>query len=402
MKAIIVGKSGGTLYTRQYIKQRWDLNGWAPSATSGEQGETEGLIRHLAEVFDGKVIHFGQLRGELPGNVLHVAPHIDGMNDYSTQASQEENWRIDVMNILQALGGAEPVAFMQVAGYSPTMSWIGNPRAVQLQAAAIRYQAPQLNIIEQFRLPRVVINNDPRTYPKDQEMSLGWKHITPVALLDQTWGEKSQVVGGVKYTRKSCYAACESWAYHLRNEQNTHENFCVAVAHAHIGDGCKQKGRARAWDTILRVTPEDFRCHGNGWEHYVNYNPLMFPGSIKPNEVMELLATTTCCPAVAVAPQFYTGKVYVCEAQGCIPLLYTGNEYTWDPKFKMIPEDHPTRVSDDQSLSGAAWYAREYYAEYRELWRDLCKPDWTILHDLLDDLMSGRGVDSKVYGGYLR
>jgi hypothetical protein len=401
--AVIVHKSGGPLYAREYAKA---------SSPSGEQGETEGLLRYLSSHTEFRTIYFGQAYGQLPCD--YVAPCLDGLHDLSSAEQQEENWQVDVDSMLAVLGSSEPVVMLNVAGYSSTWGWIGNPNGAQLQACGIRHNGPGLNIIEQFKLPRVVINNDPRTYPKEQEMSYGWDHIKPVALLDQCNAEVSQIVGGKKYLRRSVWARPESWAYHLRRK-NTEKVPCVCIAHAHIADGCKGRGRDISWQRILgdctgycTNLPEDMKVYGSGWEYFSGYDPELMPGKIKPSEVMLFLNRSISCPCVAVAPEFYTGKVYVCEAQGCIPLLYGdgADPYTWDPYERFLPLGSAWRINKPGDLKRIVRMLCENESlrvEMREWFADRCKPDYQVLDRLLGDVLSKQprdGVWWQRYGGY--
>jgi hypothetical protein len=285
---------------------------------------------------------------------------------------------------------------VSTAGYSPTFSWIGNPKASQLQAVAIRYQAPMLNALERFKLPRIVINNDPRTYPKDQEMSYGWKYARPQALLDQCDDVSMRVVGGKTYRRVCLHARSESWAYHIPTE-NTDEVLCTAVHHAHIKDGCKT-GSSQAWDAILKGTT--FPVYGKGWEKYEGYDPQRMPGCITPAEVREKLRISTCAPVVSNTPGFYTGKPYVLMSCGCIPILFgSRHSHTYDPKQLFLPFDSPWRVKrygDMQKILERVHCERE---ELRAHWREVLQPDWKVLDEVVDKLLAGKFVDGE-YGGY--
>lgn len=395
--AILVTKSGSAFYTRRAASR---------ASNVGEQGETEGTLRHLLERDDVRVVYFGAYRGEALDGLTVVEPDIEGHDEWTTFARQKEGFENDVA----ALEPHGPfVGYLCVAGYSPTMSMIDNPKASTVQAQSVRYQAPMLNVLERFGLPRLVVNNDPRTYPKDQEMSLGWDRARPEALLDQCDDVKQVVVGGRSYTRRSVWARPESWAYHIRRE-NTDELPCVVIAHAHIGDGCKMRDRGYSWSNVLGFPrPDGLRVYGRGWEHYPGYDPEVMPGPVKPNEVMDILRTATCCPCVSAGPKFYTGKVYVCEAQGCVPLLYGdgADPFTWDPEGVIEPLDSPWRVVKPGDLLARVNLLRRSRAdreERREFWREACRPRWDVLDRLVDDLLAGRDRTSpswfRDYGGY--
>ncbi len=399
MKALLVAKSGGAFFTRAES---------AKNSSSGEQGETEGIIRHLAQRDDIRLIYFGRAYGEIPCEIFE--PDINGFTEYTTVREQETHWAEDVARMKQLLHGDELIGFVMTAGYSPTFSWVNNPNGAQVQAASVRYQGPVLNILEQFEIPRIVVNNDPRTYPKDQEMSCGWKYARPAALLDQCALDTFQVVGGKKYRRRSVWARPESWAYHLRGLPNTEALSCVVIAHAHITDGCKQRHRNSSWANVLGGDlPYGLQVWGNGWKAYESYDPNIMLGTLRPNEVMALLNQTMCCPCVAAAPGFYTGKVYVCEAQGCIPILYgDGNDlYTWDPNGILEPLNSPYRVVKPGDLKRIVDLYRlneNLRIERRKFWSEATKAHWYYLDNVVSDLVQGRDWNSpdwfEEYGGY--
>lgn len=390
-KTILIAKGGSVYRTRA-------LASTAPP--TGEQGETEGLIRHLLIRDDINLVYFGKYRGEVPKGLTVVDSELVNVKSNFTLAKDQEiGFRIDI----DAIEDFEPIAFIQTAGYSPTMSMIDNPRGATVQCAAINYTAPMLNIIEHFKLPRLVVNCDPRTYPRDQEMSMGWPYCRPAALLDQCYKTISKVVGSKKYTVRSVHARPESWGYHVRSS-NTDENDCVIVAHAHIKDGCKQKMRGVSWHNVLDGS--DYKVYGKGWEHYEGYNEDQFPGCIPPNEVYEKIRTHSFTPCVSAGHGFYTGKVYVAESQGCIPILYGdgSDPYTWDPLGLFIPLNSEIRIRKPGDLGRIIRMQSGHLKEVRALWRERCRPHWNVLDNMINDLLSGLDIKSpewfELYGGY--
>jgi len=405
-KSIIITKGGSVFYTREEARK---------ASAVGEQGETEGTIRHLLARGDHQLIYFGQWRGTVLDGLVHVPSHIDGLNEDSLAREQEEAFAADVA-ALEAVPGFNPVAYINVAGYSPTMSLIDNPNGAQTQAAAVRYQGPMLNVIRHFKLPRIVVNNDPRSYPKDQEMSLCWPEVRPAALLDQCNDERFMTVGGRKYKRRSVWARAESWAY-LEPPSTIlpREIPCTVIAHAHIRDGCKQRGRHTSWENILapdidvaQLYNQGMRVYGAGWEHYDGHWDGLFPGKVRPNEVTDLLSRSFTCPAVAAAPGFYTGKVYVCVNAGCVPLLYGDgtDPYTWDPNGIFRPLTSRDRIIQPGDLRRIVDHTMSDYDDHIKRWRYLVKPDFTLFDSCVDDLLAGADTSTDEwfarYGGYYR
>jgi len=395
MKTLLIAKGGGVYRTRAEARK---------SSAVGEQGETEGTILHLLERRDVRLVYFGKYLGEVPRGLTVVQPHLQDLNEMSTGAYQDECLAADVAELDEY---APFVGFVNVAGYSPTMSFINNPKQTTTQAACIRYTAPMLNAIQHFKLPRLVVNNDPRTYPKDQEMSMGWPWCVPAALLDQWAGTYSTVVGGVRYQRRSVYARAESWAVpdvFLGLEKTVP---CTCVAHAHIYDGCKQRKREQSWHAVLDdpnmgwLVEHGFRLYGRGWAR----TPWSYlsPGVIKPDEVRAVLGQARYCPCVSAGSHFYTGKPWVLMAQECVPLLYGDgtDPYTWDPYGKMVPLDDPWRVTKPGDLSRLSKMGPD---SQLERWRELLKPDFSLLDQMIDDLLDGETVGDdrwhELYGGY--
>lgn len=357
-------------------------------SATGEVGETEGLIRHLvARGHD--LVYFGRCVGELPCPIVQSCCPAD-LSEWSTSAYQKECFAEDIKN-LEPYG---PFAgLIQVCGYSPTFSHIDNPRGAIVQASGVRYSAPTLNVIQHFKLKRICVNNDPRTYPKDQEMSYGWDYCRPAALLDQCGGDTLQTVGGRKYIRRSVYAGCESWAY-LDRLPNTHGE-CTVVAHAHIKDGCKQAARDASWVNVLQGTP--YKVYGKGWEHFSLYDDQRFMGPVNPSKVPGILSNSIASPCVA-QENFYTGKPYVLWASGCVPILYGDGKdpYTWDPKEIFLPLNHPWRINRPGDLDRAI---SSIGPAHYEFWERALQPRWQVIDALVDDLLAGKELN---YGGYLR
>lgn len=394
-KAILIAKGGGVFYTRKEA---------AKNSTSGEQGETEGIIRYLVAHPDVTPIYYGQYRGEHLCDVFE--PDIRGITEQCAGCEQTAAFERDYMRFMQEYFDHDVIGFINVSGYSPTFSHIDNPNWATVQAAAVRYTAPMLDIIQRLKIPRIVVNNDPRTYPRDQEMAHDrWSYSRPAALLDQREKRWDKVVGGKKFKCHSVYAAPESWAHHDPRE-NTNRRYCTMIAHAHLHDGIRVPGRERALRQWLhREYPLGFEVWGKGWERYEHYEPEIYPGVLKPDEVLDVLNETICCPVIAHEPGFYTGKIYVLVAQGCIPLLYgRGDEYTYDPLEKILPLNSPFRFDSHRGFLDAVERVVERQSSLRDFWKKACEPRWEVLTDLIDDLLVGRDMTTESwfddYGGY--
>jgi hypothetical protein len=391
MSRVIVSKVGGVFYSRG-----------GPSNPVGENGETEGVMRHLLSS-GHEVVYFGQWRGPKIDGVDLVEPDIEGLTEKSSAQLQLQLAAKDA-DVMSQKGPF--TCLVNVAGYAPTFSLIDNPNGAKVQAAAVRYAGPVYQLLHNLGLKRVVVNNDPRTYPREQEMSLVWEEVRPVALLDQCEHDWTRVVGGTKYDVRSVHARCESWGF-LPQRENLRERAAVCVAHAHIKDGLRS-APIEAWERLLcGKLPEDFAVYGAGWEHFDKRE--MFRGPISPEAVFNVLRTACCCPVVSHTPGFWTGKPWVCLSQGCVPLLYDGDPGCWDPQAEYVPRRHWSRIHNSADLVRAAeklyGSVDEHTAALFEL-SDLYEPDFSRLTDLVRDLDGGMDVDSGVwwqkYGGYRR
>jgi len=400
-QVVVVSKVGGVFYTRALATK---------NSKVGEQGETEGIVKHLLKRDDIQVVYFGQWRGDIPDGMIYIESSIDGLDEYSLAAEQQRHWDLDIQNIQPY----SPLAYINIAGYASTLSMIKNPNAASIQVVGIRYCAPALNVMQQLKIPRIVINNDPRNYPQDGEMSFNWDWTRPRALLSQRAAEWSKVIQNKKYAIREVYAAAENWCEYIR-EEPINDIPCACIAHAHIGDGCKELGRDIAFAHILaprsdikELVDEGFVIHGEGWKCFCNYDPSYMLGSIRPNEVSRLLAHARTCPAVAAGNEFYTSKLRTCLAQGALPLFYgRGEPYTFDCLGKYLPLDHELRIAMPGDLLKAVRYLDKHEQERRnlidELWR-ISSPDFSLLDKCIDDIIDGRDMETeswwKDYGGY--
>lgn len=407
---VVISKVGSVFYTREFA---------ARNSKVGEQGETEGVIKHLLSRGDLRVVYFGQYRGDVPAGLTVVQSCLvdrDGnaLNHDSTAADQKWAWYQDAV----AVRGFHPRAFIGVTGYASTMSMIDNPTGATVQAAAIRYVAPALNVMQALKLPRIAINNDPRNYPQEGEMCYDWDHVRPIAVLSQRTSEWDWKSRGSKWRCREVYAGAENWCEHIQLPERFDKTVpCTVVAHAHIKDGCRYRKRDDAWLRVL--APRDdvetlrllgMRVYGKGWEHYSGYVPDLMPGAIRPDEVMQVLARAKTCPAVAAGDNFYTGKLRTCLAQDCLPLFYgRGQPFTFDPLEKYIQLHSPCRVNDPGDLLKQVLYWDSHEADRRNvtqyLW-DASKPNWRLLDDCINDLLAGADTSTQAwwdrYGSYRR
>lgn len=384
---IIVNKSGGPLYG--YGAE----NKISPVSS---MCEIMGLLEYLATRDDIDVVYFGQVYGDVPEDIAVVEPLLDDLNDMSTGEKQRKHWEWDVLlmeNTLKTLKYGPPIALLQVAGYSPTWATIDNAKGAQPQSVGVRHIGPALNMCQSLGLPRLIINNDPRTYPKDQEMSFGWDWTRPRALLDQWDDERSMVVGGYKYRRNSVYAACESYHNFDLNGKNTDEQPCVIMSHAHISDGIKG-GHGDAWDMVLEGN--DYPVIGRGWPKGGRYQDVT-----RDNNINAIASTVMCSPVVAHTPGFLTGKPHRLIQYGCIPILFGDGEHphTYDREgvyCNLATECRIRKPGDLKKIVDKLEHDAPYREYLRTHWRKVCEPQWYKLNEMIENLVGAfhvGGVD---------
>lgn len=389
-KTIIICKGGSVFYTRDLVIER------------GEQGETEGIINHLLQRDDVNLVFYGQYRGyEIPGLTV-VQSTIKGLDNYSLKKEQIGAFKKDE----EQLAAHDPIALINVSGQAPTSSLGWNPMGAQILNFAVRYSAPMLMAMGELNLPRICLNNDPRSYPRDQEMRWYSDYCRPVALLDQCEQTIPKVVSGESYRVKSVYGACQSWAFQHEAE-NEPLRPAVIVAHAHFKTGIKMADPAR-WYELLDHMPPGTEIYGEGWEHYdgPNKDKLNIKGKLKPGLVFEQFRTSVCGPVVPHTKGFITGKPYVMMSQGCIPIFHP--EY--DQDNRILPADHWCRMKSCSEFGKKAhdlWMDKEFREQIKADLREQLKPDWEVFDKLIDTVVRDpQGFMADKYwndfGGYKR
>lgn len=405
---ILVSKMGMVTYTAEEQAKRP-----AKKSSAGEQGTTLAVVDHLLKRGDLTVVFFGAWRGETPGGLIHVDPCVYGMDEYMTAKEQRTRWAEDVLHV----ASYEPRLHVTVAGYASSRCHVGNDALATVQLCATRYTAPILNVIQTFKLPRIVILNDVRNVPQEGEMSLGWDHVRPVAVLSQRDKNWSRVIMGKRYDIREVYAAAEHWRDFVRLPVIEKTLPCTVIGHAHMQEkkGKRLKGYRHVWHDILapdedveRLKFMGMRVYGAGWEHYDRYDPGLMLGVVKPHEVMETLARSKTCPCAITGGELYTNKPRFCLAQRCLPLFYgDGGPYTMDPLGKYQSLDSWLRIRKPGDLLKRVQYFDNNEKPRRDLIDALWKatmPDYSLLDECVDDLLAGRdtGDDDwwEKFGGY--
>lgn len=403
---ILISKMGAVAYTTEYNKTRE-----ARRSSAGEQGTTDAVVEHLLARGDLRVAYFGQWRGDAPRDMVYVQSDIKGLTDLTTSKEQKKRWANDLERVVPL----EPKAYVTIAGYASNFSTVDNPRFVTVQAAAVRYTAPLINVMQTCELPRIVIVNDTRNFPKEGEMSHGWDWVRPRALLSQRAKEWTRVVSNKKWNIREVYSAAEHWRKFSRLSKREKTSPVTVVGHAHMGDGKRLKGYDAVWRTIL--APESdvktlkrmgLRVYGKGWEHFSGWDSEYMGNLVTPAAVDEILAKSKTCPVTITGGGLYTNKGRFCLAQRCLPLFYgNGGPYTYDPLGKYVPLDSDLRITRPGDLLRLVTYFNGHEKERQQLmnklWR-ITMPDYSLLDECIDGMLSGQNTETEEwyqkFGGY--
>lgn len=405
---VLVSKIGAVAYTNEYNKTRP-----AKLSSAGEQGTTEAVIAHLLKRNDIQIVYFGQWRGEVPHRMFYVQSDISGLTDLTTSKEQKERWVNDVSKIAPL----KPRIHVTISGYAPTWCSVDNPHVSAVQACSIRYTAPVVNVIQKCKLPRIVIVNDIRNYPREGEMSHGWDWARPAALLSQRAKEWSRILMGVRWDVREVYSAAEHWREFVRLPRHDKIYPVTVVGHAHMLDGKKLKGYDDVWRTILsprcdveKLKSIGMRIYGKGWEHYSGFDSELMLGLLKPHEVMKILAESKTCPVTITGGELYTNKGRFCLAQRCLPLFYgRGGPYTYDPLGVQMPLNSDCRIEKPGDLLKLVRYFDQNDIMRSNLIDSLwahTRPDYSLLDECINDLLAGHDTSGDAwwekYGGYRR
>lgn len=407
-KTIVVTKAGVTMRVRSMDH---------PSSSMHTLGEIEGLLRHLVADPRWDVVYFGRWDGPGIDGVRVVEPHVKGFDEFTTLRMQKTGFAQDEAQ-LEALPFWDPLCMVEFTGMPTSTGFIDNPTASAPAAMSVRYVAPALHVLERYGLPRFLVNNDVRSYPRNQEMSWGYEWTRPLALLDQTEMEKRVTVGRKPFIRRSVMSKTESWTWTPEVKDAEKNVPACVVAHCYVHS--KYHGRdkrASAFDAILspaadavELMNEGVKVYGRDWEHYHRYDAMrpMFAGSVSLSECARAMAASKCCPCVAPGPNFVTNKIHFLASQRCVPLLFGDGEHplTYDALEQYLPLDSDWRVVKSGDFKRRVDELRDETTYNNEMsyWRTVARPDFSLVDAMLGELFAGADPRSDgwhdKYGGY--
>lgn len=395
---VMVTKSGGALSFVRHSQK-----------SVGESGETEGLIRGLIAL-GCEVAYVGVVTGKPPPNVTVFDPDLGDWPDAYTPFDVMDGLEERYIALDRRVADWGPRALFATCGYASTTIWPKNPRHVITQWVGARYHCPPLHAAASLGIPRISVNSDPRTHPREQEMTDEWPTILPAALLGQCNQEGRRVVGGVPLRWKEVYAGVENWIVRPAAEPGAREWPMAIVAHAHIKDGIRNKLRQVPLDAMLAAAKtfpmpgvgkgaqrRESYAFGKGWGDDVVLNP---------GQVDYLLARTKCVPMAVSQPGFYTSKMRAVLLQGCLPLLWSDGPLTYDPDGLFVPlDDNSLRFrTSDELIELVKWYDTHEVMRRRvvEWLLERTKPDYSVLGRAVAKVADGTIRDDFELGGYRR
>ncbi len=405
MDTILVQRQGAAFWPREKIAERSPKERSIKGAANADQGDCEAIIRHLVKRSDIRVVYFGHFKSRLYNTKKKalidgceiILPHTYDYDEYTTKVEQQEGFALD----LEEVAALEPKLIIVSAGYASSVSMLNNPSKVSVQTCALRYYAPLLAIQHALKLQRIVVCNDLRAYPKEQEIN--YMNVVPCALLSQREQERVTVIAGKRWRRREVLSGAENWIEPKRLEA-VKTTSCTMISHAHIATNFKQPKRDAIFHHILDgELPKDFHIYGNGWEHYSGYDPEYMHGPVR--EPFELLAQAVSSPMLAPTTNYATYKPKLCVAQRCVPLYWSGESHGVDPLHEYYPDWAPTRLRKPGDLLWAAEQLenRDNSKLLDALWQKM-RPDFSLLDSCIDDVLSGRDMKSESwwqkYGGY--
>lgn len=290
----------------------------------------------------------------------------------------------------------EPQICINVAGQQPSHSNPGNPWGCKPLYTAISTNYPMLKAVQDLRLPRVVIINDPRNLPRELE-GIYMPGTLPVAVLSQ----RSKVTpwkperAARSLRREEAYAACENWwTYGMPYASLEQDRSGITViAHSHSHD-LRVYGpeRANTWQKVLSKCSSAYDIYGQGWEDSQVKNH--WKGLITHDQVQGVLQKSSQGPMICLEKGFATGKLREYVVAGALPRPVSFGKFHYDYDNRYLAANHPARIKEYDSWSEITWSEAKGYVE--EL-RIKSTPNFDPLEDVIARVVAGQ---PHSWGGY--
>jgi hypothetical protein len=293
----------------------------------------------------------------------------------------------------------DPVGIIVNSGSRDSWAWPHNEAGAAPRQSGLRYTTPALRACHSLDLPRIVLLNDPKCLPSEGEMVTAWPRVRPAAVLaneDRSWAQEVQGRAlRCRSVRASTYWPC---SLPVAAPPASGEPLVIAAAQLYHPTMSGLTGRARRerwWaetiDAALDEWPGLVGACGGGWEDYPRVGEMDWPGQLATME--EVLAYVARGSAGFCLPQqswHESPKPLWYAMVGSQPLVHAS-----------YPGDHlPACCRYGDGVGVAAALERAEAEGAAELVLAACRPDFSALHSLVDDLLAGRPVDTGRYGGY--
>lgn len=322
---------------------------------NGESGETEQITRYLMQ--SGRdVRYFGHVSGDWPCPV--ITPYMDKRwNDLMSGRLQREGFERD----LEQFDGWRPDVFIWVNGYSPTWSRVDNPNGAKIFTAGIRFVGPQIHLASVIRPKIINVNNDPRTYLKDQALTTMYR-LWPDVILDQVERTVERTLGGHLVTQKSIYGYCDTWI--IANVEPSESRRCggCLAGHSHFRSGIKDFGRYSEFVRAVTLLNEgELDAWGYGWADvgpWVNHGPA--------TSLSQVFARYSHTIVLTHADGFIPSKAVLAARNGCVPLFLPDGPYAYRTP-KINPETTPEFYLGTHDIDAARKSLHLFDAEWSVL-----------------------------------
>lgn len=338
------------------------------SNVAGNQ-DALGVLRYLKQTGHSVCI-FGRAEGDFGVPVYDV--NLSGLDEDSLG----DKWHERIDKAIVDLKEWKPEVALNIAGAAPTISDPNNPFGTLTQMWSMRTVLPALKAMHVLDLPRIVVINDPRNYPKDHEM-VYWDRCVPAAVLSQREFSWVRTVRGRKQHITEVYAGAENWwSYGMspKSLDGVREG-AIILAHAHFADKrVNSRGtREDVWNLVIQsFAGQCLDIYGRGWDGYPQWC-----GELRHSEVQDKLVSYSGGPMIPIQSNFNSGKLREYVLAGCMPRPVTSDQLTYDILERYVPLNHVSRVH-----AGVEW--REMWdRDWIEHLREITTPDFTPLERCL-------------------